>query len=139
MEGSSVQSSRVPYTYSDSIFVQIAEEYGFIGSSVLLLLYFILIHRMILISLESREKAGPFLIIGIVAMLLYQIFENIGMFIGLMPLTGITLPFISYGGTSLIINMACLGVAMSVKLHGQEVEEDMPNPQTYRSAPTKQA
>ncbi|AYB41815.1 FtsW/RodA/SpoVE family cell cycle protein [Paenibacillus lautus] len=139
LEGSSVQSSRVPYTYSDSIFVQIAEEYGFIGSSVLLLLYFILIHRMILISLESREKAGPFLIIGIVAMLLYQIFENIGMFIGLMPLTGITLPFISYGGTSLIINMACLGVAMSVKLHGQEVEEDMPNPQTYRSAPTKQA
>jgi rod shape determining protein RodA len=103
------------------------------------LLYFILIHRMILISLESRDKAGPFLIIGIVAMLLYQIFENIGMFIGLMPLTGITLPFISYGGTSLIINMACLGVVMSVKLHGQEVEEDMPNPQTNRFAPPKQA
>lgn len=139
LQGSSVQSSRVPYTYSDSIFVQIAEEYGFIGSSVLLLLYFILVHRMILISLESREKAGPFLIIGIVAMLLYQIFENIGMFIGLMPLTGITLPFISYGGTSLIINMACLGVAMSVKLHGQEVEEDLPNPQAYRPAPPEQA
>ena len=61
------------------------------------------------------------------------------MFIGLMPLTGITPPFISYGGTSLIINMACLGVVMSVKSHGQEVEEDMPNPQTYRSAPPKQA
>lgn len=134
MKGTSVQSGRVPYTYSDSIFVQIAEEYGFIGSSVLLLLYFILIHRMILISLESKERAGPFLIVGIVSMLLYQIFENIGMFIGLMPLTGITLPFISYGGTSLVISMASLGVAMSVKLHGQEIDEDLPEPNTYRTA-----
>lgn len=140
MQGSSVQSGRVPYTYSDSIFVQIAEEFGFIGSSVLLLLYFILIHRMILISLESKERAGPFLIVGIVSMLLYQIFENIGMFIGLMPLTGITLPFISYGGTSLVISMASLGVAMSVKLHGQEIDEDLPEPNTYRStAKPKQA
>ncbi|GAB6927603.1 rod shape-determining protein RodA [Paenibacillus sp. JCM 10914] len=137
MQGTSVQSGRVPYTYSDSIFAQIAEEYGFIGSSVLLLLYFILIHRMILISLESRERAGPFLIVGIVSMFLYQIFENIGMFIGLMPLTGITLPFISYGGTSLVISMASLGVAMSVKLHGQDLEEDIPVPLTYRPEPAK--
>ncbi|UNK18120.1 FtsW/RodA/SpoVE family cell cycle protein [Paenibacillus sp. N3/727] len=133
MEGTSVQSGRVPYTYSDSIFVQIAEEYGFIGSSVLLLLYFVLIHRMILISLECRERAGPFLIVGIVSMFLYQIFENIGMFIGLMPLTGITLPFISFGGTSLVISMASMGVAMSVKLHGREIDEDLPEPSTYRT------
>ncbi|NMO94541.1 FtsW/RodA/SpoVE family cell cycle protein [Paenibacillus lemnae] len=128
MEGTSVQSGRVPYTYSESIFAQIAEEYGFIGSSVLLLLYFILIHRMILISLESRERAGPFMIVGIVSMLLYQIFENIGMFIGLMPLTGINLPFVSYGGTSLLISMASMGVAMSVKIHGQETDDDLPQP-----------
>ncbi|MNY75373.1 Lipid II flippase FtsW [compost metagenome] len=61
-------------------------------------------------------------------MLLYQIFENIGMFIGLMPLTGITLPFISYGGTSLLINMASIGVAMSIRIYGQEKEEDNPVP-----------
>ncbi|MFC7678618.1 FtsW/RodA/SpoVE family cell cycle protein [Paenibacillus sp. GCM10028914] len=137
MQGTSVQSGRVPYTYSDSIFVQIAEEYGFIGSSVLLLLYFILIHRMILIALECRERAGPFLIVGIVSMFLYQIFENIGMFIGLMPLTGITLPFISFGGTSLVISMASLGVAMSVRLHGREIDEDLPEPNTYRTATQK--
>ena len=71
-------------------------------------------------------------------MFLYQIFENIGMFIGLMPLTGITLPFISYGGTSLVISMASLGVAMSVKLHGQEGEEDMPDPHAYRPSAAKQ-
>ncbi|MNC20837.1 Lipid II flippase FtsW [compost metagenome] len=98
------------------------------GSALLLLLFFILIHRMILIALECKERAGPFLIIGIVAMLLYQIFENIGAYIGLMPLTGITLPFISYGGTSIVINMASMGIAMSVLLYGQDVAEDLPTP-----------
>ncbi len=107
-------SGRVPYTYADSIISVIAEEFGFVGMAVLLLTYFILIHRMILIALECRERAGPYIIVGIVAMFMYQIFENIGMFMGLMPLTGVTLPFISYGGTSLIINMACIGVVMSI-------------------------
>ncbi|ETT79515.1 FtsW/RodA/SpoVE family cell cycle protein [Paenibacillus sp. FSL R7-277] len=133
MTGSSVQTDRVPYTYSDSIFVQIAEEYGFVGSALVLLLYFILIHRMILIALECKDRGGPFLIVGVVAMLLYQIFENIGAFLGLMPLTGITLPFISFGGTSLLINMASIGLVMSVRLHGQEVEEDLPSPALYSS------
>ncbi|WP_454193498.1 FtsW/RodA/SpoVE family cell cycle protein [Paenibacillus sp. Marseille-Q7038] len=125
MQGTSVQSGRVPYTYSDSIFVLIAEEFGFVGSSVVLLLYFILIHRMILIALETKERSGPYIIVGIVAMYLYQVFENIGAFIGLMPLTGITLPFISYGGTSLLINMASIGLIMSIKVHGQEVDDDI--------------
>lgn len=124
-QGTSVQSGRVPYTYSDSIFVQIAEEFGFVGASVLLLLYFILIHRLILIALETRDRTGSYLIVGVVAMLIYQIAENIGAFIGIMPLTGITLPFISYGGTSLLINMASVGLAMSVKVHGHEHEEDL--------------
>ncbi|AWB46288.1 cell cycle protein [Paenibacillus sp. CAA11] len=118
-------TQRVPLTYSDSIFVVIAEEFGFIGSSILLLLYFILIHRMILISLEAKERSGPYIIVGVVAMLLYQIFENIGMFIGLMPLTGITLPFISFGGTSILINMASLGLVMSIRLYGQEDDEQL--------------
>lgn len=125
MQGTSVQSGRVPYTYSDSIFVVVAEEFGFIGSSILLLLYFILIHRMILIALEAKERSGPYIIVGIVAMYLYQVFENIGAFIGLMPLTGITLPFISYGGTSLLINMASIGLIMSIKVHGQEVDDEL--------------
>lgn len=126
MKGSSVQADRVPLTYSDSIFVVVAEEFGFIGAAVLLLLYFTLIHRLVLVSLECRERAGPYLIIGIVAMLLYQIFENIGMFIGLMPLTGITLPFISFGGTSLLMNMACMGLVMSIRIHNQVDTDEYP-------------
>jgi len=126
LQGETVQSGRVPLTYSDSIFVVIAEEFGFIGSSLLLLLYFVLIHRLILISLDCRDRSGPYIIVGIVAMFLYQVFENIGMFIGLMPLTGITLPFVSFGGTSLLINMACIGIAMSIRIHGHEAEEEQP-------------
>ncbi|MGV2794486.1 rod shape-determining protein RodA, partial [Clostridium perfringens] len=126
LQGEPVHSERVPLTYSASIFVGIAEEFGFIGRSLLLLRYFVLIHRLILISLDCRDRSGPYVIVGIVAMFLYQVFENIGMFIGLMPLTGITLPFVSYGGTSLLINMACIGVAMSIRIHGHEAEEDQP-------------
>lgn len=143
MDGSSVQSGRVPYTYSDSIFVLIAEEFGFVGSSVLLLLYFILIHRMILIALETKERSGPYIIVGVVAMYLYQVFVNIGAFIGIMPLTGITLPFISYGGTSLMINMASIGLIMSIRVHGQETDDDIPSPsnneQKKRSFSRKEA
>lgn len=130
MKGTTIQSERVPLAYADSIFVQIAEEYGFIGSSVLLLLYFILIHRMVLIAADCRDRAGPYLITGIIAMFVYQIFVNIGAFIGLMPLTGITLPFISYGGTSLVINMVSIGVVMSIRIHGQEEEEPFPLPES---------
>ncbi|WP_340026199.1 FtsW/RodA/SpoVE family cell cycle protein [Paenibacillus sp. FSL K6-1096] len=128
LQGNSVQANRVPYLYSESIFVQIGEEFGFLGAAVLLMLFFLLIHRLIIIAMECRDRAGPFLIVGVVAMLLYQILENIGAMIGLMPLTGITLPFISYGGTSLLINMSCMGIAMSVRLYGQEAEDDLPLP-----------
>lgn len=125
LQGTSVQSGRVPYTYSDSIFVVVAEEFGFVGASLLILLYFILIHRMVLIALGCKERAGPIIIVGIIGMLLYQVFENVGAFLGLMPLTGITLPFISYGGTSLLINMACIGLVMSIKLYGDEDEDEL--------------
>lgn len=120
LQGNSVHNNFVPVAYTDGIFVVVAEEFGFIGSSALLLLYFILIYRMILISIQSTNLAGSYMIVGIVSMYVFQVFQNIGMFLGLMPLTGITLPFISYGGTSLLINMLSLGLVMSVKLHQEK-------------------
>lgn len=120
LQGEWVGKGFVPYTYSDSIFAVVAEEFGFIGSSVLLLLYFLLIYRMILISIQSSHLSGSYIIVGIVSMFVFQIFENVGMLMGLMPLTGITLPFISYGGTSLLINMASIGTVMSVKIHQEK-------------------
>lgn len=127
LKGNSVHNNFVPVAYTDGIFVVVAEEFGFIGSSALLLLYFILIYRMILISIQSTNLAGAYIIVGVVSMYVFQIFQNIGMFLGLMPLTGITLPFVSYGGTSLVINLLALGLVMSVKLH-QEKESMFGSP-----------
>ncbi|UNK20774.1 FtsW/RodA/SpoVE family cell cycle protein [Paenibacillus sp. N3/727] len=111
----------IPYAYSDSIYVVIGEEYGFLGSAVLLLLYFLLMYRMVHIVKDSRELAGSYLVTGLIGMLVFQIFVNIGMHIGLVPLTGISLPFISYGGSSLLSNMIAIGLVLSVKFHKDDI------------------
>jgi rod shape determining protein RodA len=117
LQGESKNRKFIPYTYSDSIFVVIGEEFGFQGSAVLLLLYFLFIYRMILIAYQCYDLRGSFIIIGIATMMVFQIFQNIGMMIGIMPITGITLPFISYGGTSLLLNMMCIGLVFSIRAH----------------------
>ena len=114
----------IPYPYSDSIFVVIGEEFGFQGAALLLLLYFLLIYRMIMIAFQCTDLKGSYIIVGIVSMFVFQIFQNIGMMIGLMPITGITLPFISYGGTSLLINMMSVGLIMSIRAHQEKRETD---------------
>jgi rod shape determining protein RodA len=124
LQGTSVQSGRIPYTYSDSIFVVVGEEFGFLGSSILLMLYFLLIYRLILISIQCGNIGGSYMIIGIVSMLVFQIFQNIGMFLAILPLTGITLPFFSYGGSSLLINMLSIGLALSIRVHANEDHKD---------------
>lgn len=118
--GDSVQKGFIPYPYSDSVFVVVGEEFGFIGASLLLLLYFLLIYRMIYIAIQSTDRVGSFIIVGIVSMYVFQVFENIGMLIGIMPLTGITLPFVSYGGSSLLINMLSIGLVMSIHVHQEK-------------------
>ncbi|OPA75215.1 cell division protein FtsW [Paenibacillus selenitireducens] len=120
-DGSFLKRGFIPYAYSDSIYVVIGEGYGFLGSAVLLMLYFLLMYRMVQIVMESRELAGSYLVIGIMGMLVFQIFVNIGMHIGLVPLTGISLPFISYGGSSLLSNMIAIGLVLSVHAHKNEV------------------
>jgi rod shape determining protein RodA len=122
LQGDMKNGGFVPYPYSDSIFVVIGEEFGFQGAAILLLLYFLLIYRMIIIAFKCYDLRASFIIIGIVSMYVFQVFQNIGMMIGIMPITGITLPFISYGGTSLLINLLCIGLVFSIKAH-QEVYE----------------
>lgn len=122
LQGNSLHNRFIPFPYSDSIFVVVGEEFGFVGSSLLLLLYFLLIYRMILISIQAVDLSGSFVIVGIVSMYVFQIFENIGMLLGIMPLTGITLPFISYGGSSLLINMISIGLVLSIKVHEEKSE-----------------
>lgn len=124
LQGDSKNRKFIPYTYSDSIFVVIGEEFGFQGAAVLLLLYFLFIYRMILIAYQCYDLRGSFIIIGIASMMVFQIFENIGMMIGIMPITGITLPFISYGGTSLLLNMMSIGLIFSIRAHQEKYQMD---------------
>ena len=124
LQGDSKNRRFIPYTYSDSIFVVIGEEFGFQGSALLLLLYFLFIYRMILIAYQCYDRRGSFIIIGIATMLVFQIFQNVGMMIGIMPITGITLPFISYGGTSLLLNMLSIGLIFSIRAHQEKYQLD---------------
>ncbi|GIP39202.1 rod shape-determining protein RodA [Paenibacillus sp. J31TS4] len=124
LQGDSIHKNFIPVAYTDAIFVVVGEEFGFIGGSVLLMLFFTFLYRMILIALQTHDPRGSYIIIGIVSMYVFQIFENIGMWFGLLPVTGVTLPFISYGGTSLMINMVSIGLVMSILIH-QEPEEEL--------------
>jgi len=120
-DGTYVRRGFIPYVYSDSIYVVIGEEFGFIGSASLLLLYLLLVYRMVHIAMESRDYAGSYLVAGFIGMLVFQASVNIGMHIGILPLTGISLPFISYGGSSLLSNMMAIGLILSVGAHKDEM------------------
>lgn len=104
----------VPEAQTDFIFSVIANQWGFVGASIVISLFFLLIYRMIRISLDSNEPFGSYICTGIVTMIAFQVFQNIGMGLGLLPITGITLPFLSYGGTSLLTFMIAIGFVLNV-------------------------
>lgn len=116
-EGTQTQYNYIPAKQTDFIFAVLVEELGFIGGVGLILLYFVMIHRFIKISKNSTDMFGSLMCIGIAAMYLFHIWENIGMTIGLMPITGIPLPFLSYGGTYQLANLICIGIVLSVGLY----------------------
>lgn len=112
----------LPEQHTDFIFASLAEELGFIGAIFLIFLYFALLWRIIVIAQKSQDSYGILVATGILAMLLGQVFINIGMNIGLLPITGITLPLVSYGGSSIISIMVSLGITESVA-RGRKREE----------------
>jgi rod shape determining protein RodA len=106
----------VPEQHTDFIFTAVGEQVGLIGGSVLLALFALLIWRGLRIAAMSRDLFGTLLAGGIVALWSFQIFVNIGMTMGIMPITGIPLPFFSYGGSSLITNFAAVGILLNVHM-----------------------
>lgn len=116
-QGTQTQYNYLPEKQTDFIFAVVCEELGLIGGLILILLYFILLLRLVKIARNSTDSFGSLMIVGFAAMFLIHIWENIGMTIGLMPITGIPLPFISYGGTFQLINLICIGIALSVAIH----------------------
>lgn len=107
----------VPVRESDMIFSVIGENFGFIGGVLLILLYLLLIYLMIRVTFDTKNEFYAYISTGVIMMILFHVFENIGMNIGLLPLTGIPLPFISAGGSSLIGNLIGIGMVMSMRYH----------------------
>lgn len=104
----------VPEAHSDFIFTVIGEEFGFMGTSLVLCLYFILIYKIITISLRNKGEYEILIAAGVVSMLTFHIFENVGMVIGLVPITGIPLPLLSYGGSSLLGTLLALSIINNI-------------------------
>ena len=117
MKGPQNQLAMLPENETDFIFGVIGEEFGFIGAMIISLLLVLLICRCLYIGLRSKNEMGCFICIGIAAMYAFHTFENIFMCIGLMPVTGIPLPFLSYGGSSVLTNFIAVGLVLSVWSH----------------------
>lgn len=112
--GSQSQLNFLPEKHTDFIFASIAEELGLLGSFFILGLYLLVFYRMKVIALNAPDNFGFLIVIGIMTMFFIQIFENVGMNIGIMPVTGIPLPLLSYGGSSLITVMISIGILINI-------------------------
>ena len=106
----------LPEQHTDFIFSVLAEEWGFIGAFILLCLFLIFIIWGLNIAYRCREPFGTIIAVGVTAMIFWQVFINIAMTMGLMPIVGVTLPFISYGGSSVITTMICVGLLLNISM-----------------------
>lgn len=123
LHGAQLQEGGLPEAHTDFIFSSASEEFGFIGSMIILALFIFIIVRCIMTAMNSKDDFGSFLCVGVAAMYTYHVFENIGMCIGLMPITGIPLPFFSYGGSSIIVSLIAIGLVISVRRKPQLLNE----------------
>lgn len=105
------------------IFTVIAEDFGFVGGLCLLLLYMFLVYKMLRITLKSNNQFYTYISTGFIMMLVFHIFENIGAVTGILPLTGIPLPFISQGGSAIVSNLIGIGLLLSMS-HQNRVSEE---------------
>ncbi|MDD3268347.1 MAG: rod shape-determining protein RodA [Syntrophomonadaceae bacterium] len=119
--GTQVQLNFLPEHHTDFIYAVIGEELGFLGAAFLIIMYGVFIIRAVYISFNAKDLYGSLMVLGITAMWLFHVFESIGMSIGLMPITGIPLPFISYGGSSMITNLMAVGLILSVNIRGKKI------------------
>jgi rod shape determining protein RodA len=115
-KGTQTQGDFLPIPHADFIFAAFGEEHGFVGALFVLLLYFSILMRLIQNAQLAADLSGSLIIMGVVAVLTFQIAVNVGMVIGFMPVTGIPLPLMSYGGSSVLFTFLALGVAMNVRM-----------------------
>ena len=115
-KGTQTQGDFLPIPYTDFIFAAFCEEHGFVGALGVLLLYFLILMRLIQNAQTASDLPGAFIIMGVVAVIVFQIAVNVGMVVGLMPVTGIPLPLLSYGGSSVLFTFLALGIVMNIRM-----------------------
>lgn len=114
MQGTQISGGYIPEDHTDFIFAVVCEEWGLIGAVILLLLYGILIYRLVRIAQNAKDIFGSVISVGIISTILFSLLQNIGMTIGIMPIAGITLPFMSYGRSSMLTAFMCLALVLNV-------------------------
>jgi rod shape determining protein RodA len=114
LQGTQNRLDFLPEKHTDFVFAVLAEEWGFIGTLVLLVLYCALLARLLVIAWKARDRFGSLLAVGVMSVVFWQLLINIGMNIGVLPVVGVPLPLLSYGGSSLLTVMMCLGLALNV-------------------------
>ncbi len=120
LKGTQTQFGYLPVKSSDFIFSVISEEFGFIVSASVVALYSVLLIRIVKIAKTARDRFGSYITIGVFGMIFFHLLENIGMTMGLLPITGIPLPFVSYGGSSLLTNFIAIGFVISISSRRQK-------------------
>ncbi len=115
-KGSQTQGLFLPVPHTDFIFAAFSEEHGFVGGLGLLLLYFLLLMRLVQNAQTAPDRAGAFVIMGVVAVLTFHVLVNVGMVVGFMPVTGIPLPLMSYGGSSVLFTFLALGIVNNIRM-----------------------
>lgn len=131
-DGSFASLNYIPDDYTDFIFAIVCESFGFVGAGLLVLSFLLLILRLIRLSSKAADSFGTYTIIGVMGMLLFHIVENICMVIGLLPVTGIPLPFISYGGSNLLTNMMGIGLVLNISMRSRARKRQPPMRQAAR-------
>jgi len=112
----------VPEDHTDFVFAAVGEQYGFLGAALVLALYALLIWRALRVLLMAKDLFGALIAAGVAAILMFQVFVNVGMTIGIMPITGVTLPLMSYGGSSVITTMLAIGLLQSVYVQARNAQ-----------------
>jgi rod shape determining protein RodA len=115
-QGTQTTGAYVPEQHTDFIFTVVGEELGFVGGAVLLALFALIVWRIWRAARLANDLFGTLCCMGVLAMLVFQVFENVGMTMGIMPITGIPLPWMSYGGSSVIVSFACIGLVANIHM-----------------------
>ncbi|MBP2032997.1 rod shape determining protein RodA [Clostridium algifaecis] len=121
LKGTQISGGYVPFASTDFIFAVVGEEWGFIGAAMLVTFYGIILYRIIKIAKEAKDIFGSVVCVGLVSTMLFSIFQNIGMTIGLLPITGITLPFMSYGGSSLLTAFITVALVLNIGMRRKKI------------------